>query len=179
MRVTAMLIVIGGLTVAVLPARADDAAPKHDPRVAFSETDINQDGVVDHAEFQMRITEVFFSADRNKDGFLDPLELKQLAFPDDFTADDKDRDGRVSMREFLRVRFHDYEVADVEPVPDEATDQRASEARPDDRSGTSARRGGDPGTRRRAEDGSEDGFRVALVGLRHGGAGRHHGREGQ
>ena len=114
MRVTAMLIVIGGLTLAVLPARADDAAPKHDPRVAFSETDINQDGVVDHAEFQMRITEVFFSADRNKDGFLDPQELKQLAFPDDFTADDKDRDGRVSMREFLRVRFHDYDVADVD-----------------------------------------------------------------
>ena len=114
MRVTAMLIVIGGLTVAVLPARADDAAPKHDPRVAFAETDINQDGVVDHAEFQARITEVFFSADRNKDGFLDPQELKQLAFPDDFTADDKDRDGRVSMREFLRVRFHDYEVADVD-----------------------------------------------------------------
>jgi len=45
--------------------------------------------------------------------FLDAEELKQLAFPDDFTDDDKDRDGRVSMREFLRVRFHDYDVADT------------------------------------------------------------------
>ena len=79
----------------------------------LAETDTNKDGVVDHLEFQMRIEEVFFSADRNKDGFLDAEELKQLAFPDDFTDDDKDRDGRVSMREFLRVRFHDYDVADT------------------------------------------------------------------
>jgi Ca2+-binding EF-hand superfamily protein len=86
--------------------------PKHDPRVAFAETDLNHDGVVDHEEYQRRITEVFFSADANKDGFLDPTELKQLAFPDDFTATDKDKNGRLSLHEFLRVRFHDFEVAD-------------------------------------------------------------------
>src|SRR6266436_8119035 len=44
--------------------------------------------------------------------FLDARELKQLTFPDDFTKDDKDGDGRVSLREFLRVRFHDYDLAD-------------------------------------------------------------------
>jgi len=114
MRVTATsMIVAAGLVLAGFPARADDAMAKHDPRVAFAETDTNHDGVIDHAEYQVRITEVFFSADRNKDGFLDAQELKQLIFPDDFTADDKDRDGRVSLREFLRVRFHDYDVADV------------------------------------------------------------------
>ncbi len=42
----------------------------------------------------------------------DARELKQLTFPDDFTKDDKDGDGRVSLREFLRVRFHDYDLAD-------------------------------------------------------------------
>src|SRR6185295_11720036 len=91
------------------------AAPdpqKYDPRVAFSETDLNRDGVIDHAEFQERINYIFFAADVNKDGFLDPTELKRLAFPEDFTDDDKDKNGRVSMREFLRVRFNDFTVAD-------------------------------------------------------------------
>jgi Ca2+-binding EF-hand superfamily protein len=55
---------------------------------------------------------VFYAADANKDGFLDPTELKQLAFPDDFREDDKDRNGRVSLREFLRVRFADFPKAD-------------------------------------------------------------------
>ena len=90
MRVTAILIVAACLVLGGSRARGDDSARKQDPRAAFAETDTN------------------------KDGFLEAEELKQLAFPDDFTDDDKDRDGRVSMREFLRVRFHDYDVADTD-----------------------------------------------------------------
>lgn len=112
MRVAAILIVATGIALVASRARADDAARKHDPRAAFAETDTNHDGFVDHEEFHLRITEVFYSADGNKDGFLDPKELKQLAFPDDFTAHDKDENGRVSMHEFLRVRFKDYDAAD-------------------------------------------------------------------
>jgi Ca2+-binding EF-hand superfamily protein len=67
---------------------------------------------VDHEEFQIRIVEVFFFADANKDGSLDPTELKQLAFPDDFADDDKDKNGRVSLHEFLRVRFIDFQQTD-------------------------------------------------------------------
>ena len=114
MRMIGTLIVTAALILAGAAARADDTAKKYDPRAAFAEADTNHDGAVDHQEFQERITEVFYSADRNKDGFLDAEELKQLTFPDDFKADDKDRDGRVSMREFLRVRFHDYDVADTD-----------------------------------------------------------------
>jgi Ca2+-binding EF-hand superfamily protein len=114
MNARAILIVAVGLVLVGLPLRAEEAANKHDPRVAFKETDANLDGVIDHAEFQQRMTEVFFSADRNKDGFLDPTELKQLAFPEDFTAEDKDKNGRVSTHEFFRVRFHDYDLADTD-----------------------------------------------------------------
>ena len=97
-------------------ASADDRAPKEkyvDPRAAFAEADTNHDGVIDHEEYQERITEVFFFADKNKDGWLDAEELQVLVFPDDFKADDKDKDGRVSMREFLRVRFRDFTKADT------------------------------------------------------------------
>src|SRR5262245_1156363 len=114
MRTSATLILAIGLTVAAARAMADEAATKYDPRAAFAEADKNHDGSVDHEEFQLRMVEIFYSADRNKDGFLDAEELKQLAFPDDFTADDKDKDGRVSLREFLRVRFRDYDEADTD-----------------------------------------------------------------
>jgi Ca2+-binding EF-hand superfamily protein len=112
MRVTGTVIVAAGLALAGTLVRADEQSKAYDPRAAFAESDTNRDGVVDHEEFHARIVEVFYSADANKDGFLDATELKQLAFPEDFTANDKDRDGRVAMREFLRIRFDDYDVAD-------------------------------------------------------------------
>ena len=114
MRVTTMLTIAALLAVAGPQARAGDPATKHDPRAVFAEADTNGDGFIDHGEFHVRIVEIFFLADRNKDGFLDPTELKQLTFPDDFTDDDKDKDGRVSMREFIRVRLHDFDVADAD-----------------------------------------------------------------
>ena len=107
------LVLTTALAYTTIPsAWGEDTATKYDPRAAFAEADTNHDGVVDHEEFHVRITEVFFSADRNKDGFLDAKELKQLAFPDDFTTDDKDADGRVSMREFMRVRLRDFTTSD-------------------------------------------------------------------
>jgi len=114
MCVTRIVSVIAGFALVVSPARAGDQANKYDPRAAFAEADTNHDGAIDHEEFHERIVEVFYGADANKDGFLDARELKQLAFPEDFTADDKDHDGRVSMREFLRVRFLDFTSADTD-----------------------------------------------------------------
>src|SRR4029450_7636975 len=107
MRTPHLRILAAGLVAAGSPALAADASPKHDPRAAFKESDTNGDGVVDHGEYHARIVEVFYFADVNKDGFLDPNELKALAFPEDFKDDDKDANGRVSLREFLRVRFVD------------------------------------------------------------------------
>ena len=91
---------------------AADAAPKTDPRAAFKETDSNADGAIDHGEYQVRIVEVFYFADVNKDGYLDPNEVDVLVFADDFKDSDKDANGRVSLREFLRVRFDDFSKAD-------------------------------------------------------------------
>ena len=113
MRSMHTLILAAALVAAGSAALAADAAPpKHDPRQAFKESDTNGDGAVDHLEFQIRITEVFYFADTNRDGYLDPNELRVLVFADDFDENDKDANGRVSLREFLRVRFDDFSKAD-------------------------------------------------------------------
>jgi hypothetical protein len=107
---TAMVVVIafGGW------ARAEGLSAMYDPRVAFQETDTNQDGVIDRAEFQERLTWIFYKADLDKNGYLDVTEQKKLVFPEDFATDDRDHDGRVSLREFLRIRFIDYDKADTD-----------------------------------------------------------------
>ena len=110
---TTTLILTAGLVLACSAAGTDAQGSKYDPRVAFAEADVNVDGVIDHAEFQERITYIFYRADTNKDGYLDAVELKQLGFPEAFSDDDKNKDGRVSLREFLRVRFHDFDTADT------------------------------------------------------------------
>ena len=76
MRPIATLILTAGLVVGGSAALAADAPKKHDPRVAFAETDSNHDGFVDHEEYHVRIVEVFYAADTNKDGFLTPDEMK-------------------------------------------------------------------------------------------------------
>ena len=116
MRMLSTLLLTTGVALTITTASAAEPAAKksYDPRAAFAETDRNHDGGIDHEEFHERIVDVFYSADANKDGFLDATELKRLVFPEDFTVDDRDHDGRVSMREFLRVRFLDFTSADTD-----------------------------------------------------------------
>ena len=114
-RLFTLPVTIGVVWMIAAAGAAEPSAQKpYDPRAAFAETDKDHDGVIDHEEFQERIVDVFYSADANKDGFLDATELKQLVFADDFAVDDRDHDGRVSMREFLRVRFLDFTSADTD-----------------------------------------------------------------
>ena len=112
MRSIHTLILAAALVATGAPAFAADAPPQQDPRQAFKETDTNGDGAIDHEEYHVRIVEVFYFADTNKDGYLDPNETKVLVFADDFSEEDKDSNGRVSLREFLRVRFADFPNAD-------------------------------------------------------------------
>src|SRR5262245_57986577 len=112
MRTIHALILATALVAAGSPTYAADANPKPDPAQAIKETDTNGDGVIDHEEYHVRIVEVFYFADVNKDGYLDETELERLRFPEDFKDDDKDANGRVSLREFLRVRFADFPRTD-------------------------------------------------------------------
>lgn len=114
MRASAILLLVATLGFGAAATRAGEAKPPYDPRAAFAETDTNRDGVVDHEEFHERIVEIFYMADRNKDGFLDAEEIKVLVFPDDFRDEDRDHDGRISLREFMRVRLADFDKADTD-----------------------------------------------------------------
>ncbi len=93
---------------------ADDAA-RHDPKVAFTETDENRDGRIDRPEFVARLVEIFFHGDRDKDGFLTVQEMEiVVSFPEDFRGADTSGDGKISMPEFLRARAGSFDEADAD-----------------------------------------------------------------
>jgi hypothetical protein len=107
-------IAVAALLPAAPAARAEGAAPKHDPKAAHAEADTTHDGLVDHEEFQLRIVEVFYHGDRDKDGFLTPAEAQAVVMePVDLAEADTDRNGKLSLREFVRERFEVFDDVDA------------------------------------------------------------------
>jgi Ca2+-binding EF-hand superfamily protein len=90
------------------------APPSSDPRAAFAATDKNKDGEIDHAEFQERITEVFYFADKDKDGLVAPGELHVFDEEKLFATADKNGDGKLSLKEFIAARFETFKEADTD-----------------------------------------------------------------
>jgi Ca2+-binding EF-hand superfamily protein len=88
--------------------------PSHDPKVAFAQTDKNGDGEIDHAEFQNRMTEVFYFADRDKDGLAVEGELQVYDEEKLFDRADKNGDGKLSLKEFVAARFEHYDEVDTD-----------------------------------------------------------------
>lgn len=115
MRSTPTLVLAVALGVAAPAARGDQPAPKHDPKVAFAETDENRDGKIDRPEFQARLMEIFYHGDVDKDGFLTFAEMeKVVAFPEDFRNADQNGDGRISSAEFFRARAGTFDETDAD-----------------------------------------------------------------
>ncbi len=95
-------------------AAAEDKNPAYAPRAAHAEADTNDDGRVDREEFHHRMVEIFFHGDRDKDGFMTSSELeKAVLFPGDFEDADRNKDGKISLYEFVGVRFYDFDAADI------------------------------------------------------------------
>jgi len=96
---------------------ADDPKPKssHDPRAAHAAADLNDDGQIDRREFHLRMVEVFFHADTDKDGFMEVEELNRATvIEEDFNAADNDDDGKISLYEFIEFRFYLFEEVDTD-----------------------------------------------------------------
>ena len=96
------------------PKIAHTPSQEHDPRAAHAQADHNGDGQLDHQEFHVRMVEVFYHGDRDKDGLLTWEELETTTvFPEDFSEADMNEDDKISLYEFIRVRFYDYDEVDT------------------------------------------------------------------
>jgi hypothetical protein len=93
---------------------ADELPPPHDPRAAHAATDRDHTGEIDRDEFEQRMIHIFYFADVDRDGF---VTIGQLMVFDDkllFESADVDSDSRISLSEFLIVRFEDFRDADTD-----------------------------------------------------------------
>ena len=86
----------------------------YEPREAHAKADKNDDGQVDRLEFHVRMVEIFYHDDVNKDGFLVPEELARIHEQMVFEPADRNHDGKLTMSEYIDQRFEAFEDADVD-----------------------------------------------------------------
>lgn len=82
---------------------------------SFSTSDLDKDGRIDRAEYQRRMVEVFYFADRNKDGVVTIEEIAAIETVDEkaFKAADRDGNGKLSVNEFVAYRVIQFDEADT------------------------------------------------------------------
>ena len=82
---------------------------------SFSTSDLDKDGKIDRAEYQRRMVEVFYFADRNKDGVVTIEEIAAIETVDEkaFKAADRDGNGKLSVNEFVAYRVIQFDEADT------------------------------------------------------------------
>jgi Ca2+-binding EF-hand superfamily protein len=103
------------LALLATSAGADASKPKHDPRAAHAQADQNGDGQIDRREFHLRMVEIFFHADADKNGFMKPEELNRATgLEEDFSKADKNGDGKIMLYEFIEFRVDLFDEADAD-----------------------------------------------------------------
>jgi len=95
-------------------AAADSVAVDYEPRQAHAKADKNGDGLVDRNEFHIRMVEVFYHDDANKDGFLVRDELVKINEEMVFDAADRNHDNKLSLAEYIDQRFEAFDKADAD-----------------------------------------------------------------
>jgi Ca2+-binding EF-hand superfamily protein len=76
--------------------------------------DINRDGRIGRVEFLERMKEAFFFIDADKDGYvvIAEYQLIQVGDPKRFAPADRNKDGKLSIDEFLKITSGDFDAAD-------------------------------------------------------------------
>ena len=110
--VNVTFLLVGAVALLCTAAQAGESGKSYDPRAAFAEADTNKDGSVDLGEFHVRLIEVFFHADSDKDGYLVIAEYRQLPVSSDFEKADQDNDSKLSLQEFIAIRYQEFKEAD-------------------------------------------------------------------
>jgi EF hand len=113
MRTPLLAALVAALGLAA-PALGDPPrTPAHEnPQAAHAETDKNKDGQIDRTEFNVRIVDVFYAADGDKNGGLSEAEFATIDTVATFGQMDKNHDGSVSLAEFIDFRFEQFDEAD-------------------------------------------------------------------
>ena len=83
-----------------------------DADTAFAEADTDSNGRIDHVEFHQRMVEVFYFADRDRDGYLAGTEIEQTGRSNP-AAGDANADGKVSMKEMIDDAFDRFDAGDL------------------------------------------------------------------
>jgi Ca2+-binding EF-hand superfamily protein len=102
--------------IALLPAAAHAAfPPAAEIKAAFKALDKSRNDAISADEWDQASFALFRAADKNNDNFLDPAEIAPgTAVPSTFFRADADRDGRLSVGEFMTLRRAIFNAADID-----------------------------------------------------------------
>lgn len=94
-------------------ARADHHEPS-EAQKAFAQADRDGSGDIDREEFHLRLVDLFFFVDLDRDGFVEHEELAKVTLvKQDMSETDRNGDGRISLHEFVEARFILYRQTDA------------------------------------------------------------------
>ena len=98
----------------LVAAASPNSARGQEEGEPFGLTDYDKNGRIDRQEYQKRMVDVFYFADRDKNGVVTVEELAVIEEVDQaaFRAADKNRDRRLTVEEFVAYRMIDFDAAD-------------------------------------------------------------------
>jgi Ca2+-binding EF-hand superfamily protein len=111
-RYVSLLTMIALMSVGIVSAQN---RPQVTRQQIMETADRNRDGRIDRVEFLNRMKEAFFFIDVDKDGYVTIIEYQQSiqgTNPRQVTAADRNKDGKISMDELLKIVSGDFDAAD-------------------------------------------------------------------
>jgi Ca2+-binding EF-hand superfamily protein len=110
-RIALLLIMIALMSADIVFAQRSQPLTR---KQILESADINRDGRIGRVEFLERMKEAFFFIDTDKDGYvvIAEYQLIQVGDPKRFAAGDRNKDGKLSIDEFLKITSQDFDAAD-------------------------------------------------------------------